>query len=146
MLCCQVPIRCQDVTVYFSMEEWEYIGGHRDLYKDAMMEDHRPLTSQDGAGRINSLERRPCLYPQDCPEEDHDVPENQQGEKLVVKVEFKDEASEADKRINHPCALLGRNPLERCPHPLYSQDCLEEESTVLESHQKIALRLTSCCL
>ncbi|XP_063813711.1 oocyte zinc finger protein XlCOF29-like isoform X2 [Pseudophryne corroboree] len=70
-------------------EEMEYIEEHRGLYKDVMMENYRPLTSLDGPSNRDTTERCPRpLYSQDCTEENHRIPQEDQGADLTdIKVE-----------------------------------------------------------
>ncbi|XP_075118227.1 uncharacterized protein LOC142189100 [Leptodactylus fuscus] len=61
-----VPIRCQDVAVYFSIQEWDYFEGHEDLYKEIKAKDHQPLTSAGRSSKRTTPERCPSpLLPQD---------------------------------------------------------------------------------
>ncbi|XP_044152327.1 zinc finger protein 3-like isoform X1 [Bufo gargarizans] len=101
----EVPIRCQDVTVHFSMEEWEYLEGHKDLYNDAMIENHQPLSITDGFRTRIPLERSPSrLSSQDCARENHNGPQDHQGEDVIdFKVEVIAEEGNMDEMGDHLC-------------------------------------------
>ncbi|KAM4691997.1 uncharacterized protein WCC33_016819 [Rhinophrynus dorsalis] len=109
----EVPIRCEDVAVYFSLEEWEYLEGHKELYKEVNMEDHQPHGSLDILMSKNTDEElKPIIYPSDCVKEDGIV-KNIQRENCLKQNKSKSE-SKCTRNLEEKLTLCNE---ENCRNP-----------------------------
>ncbi|XP_075698222.1 gastrula zinc finger protein XlCGF66.1-like isoform X2 [Rhinoderma darwinii] len=125
----EVPLRCQDVTVYFSMEEWEYIEGHKDQYDDIIMEDHQTPTSLYKCIKEETSGRCPSpLYSKNDPEEKQNVPQDHQvTEMTAIKVEVITGEEETYSSVTTPCK-------EEIPADIRTDDCAKS----LEGHHNLS--------
>ncbi|XP_063807065.1 zinc finger protein 250-like isoform X2 [Pseudophryne corroboree] len=130
----KVPGKCKDVEVSFSVTEWDYSGGHKDVVMD-------PTQLHDSVGECSS--RSPpgrCetpLYSGDYMKEENRI--------LIVDYQAEPGHSmylpqcKEDEPVPDPTSSGGcssRNPADPCETPLYSPGCIEEENrTVTQEYQ-----------
>ncbi|XP_069615537.1 oocyte zinc finger protein XlCOF7.1-like [Ranitomeya imitator] len=51
----EIPVRCEDVAVFFSVEEWKYLEGHKERYKDVVPGNNPPPGSA-GCDEVSAAE------------------------------------------------------------------------------------------
>ncbi|KAM3913742.1 uncharacterized protein RB166_018931 [Leptodactylus fuscus] len=141
----EVPIRCQDVTVYFSMEEWKYLEGHKDMYKDIMMNTQQPLTFPDEFSNRNALEECPShLCSLDCTVEIHNTPQvvpragGNKGKDFVIEItdEEKVEISTSDGQFKEkvvPIVISPKRHHDLSPESEGEIDILTSDNSVAEA-------------
>ncbi|XP_066443418.1 uncharacterized protein [Eleutherodactylus coqui] len=68
----EVPVKCDDVAVYFSMDEWDYIKSHKELYSDLVIEEPQDLMElpddTDSDESVSEEEAKPTTKQPNSPE------------------------------------------------------------------------------
>ncbi|XP_069825658.1 uncharacterized protein [Dendropsophus ebraccatus] len=146
----EVSLRCQDIAVYLSVGEWEYLEGHKDLYRDVRIETQQPLPSPDDSSNKNPPEPYPSPDDlQDSPEESHSALQDDQAESLkVIKKEVVETKMWGDEPCEekttsymYPDSSSKRDTSERCPSPDDVQECTEESPSILQDYLDGSLRV-----
>ncbi|XP_069615507.1 oocyte zinc finger protein XlCOF7.1-like [Ranitomeya imitator] len=143
----EVLVRCQNVAVYFSVEESEYLAGRKDLNKDVIMET-----------QPESRKKRPRTDNAQESAEESAAHEHQDGSYRVIKVEDEEleehDAEETGVGPGESRAALrvrsivsptdepsARKTLERRPRPDDAQESGEESDCATQDHQDGSLRI-----
>ncbi|PIO34257.1 hypothetical protein AB205_0088030, partial [Aquarana catesbeiana] len=119
----------EEDEAYGVMEE--LLEGHKDLYKDILMDNQPPLTSPDGSSNGNPPERCPCpLYSWDSTQEDHNIPHHHQGEDLMnMKVEVEETYVRDDQQYTEEAGMRRTFKEEDTPTEISTEHVIKKAST-----------------
>uniref|UniRef100_A0A8C5PXA7 C2H2-type domain-containing protein n=1 Tax=Leptobrachium leishanense TaxID=445787 RepID=A0A8C5PXA7_9ANUR len=93
----EVPVKCGDVSVYFSMEEWDFIEGHKDIYKELIAEEPELQTKAESPAIQEPEDLEENIETISISEEDEE--EGDDGEEDIQVVEINTDSCAAT--INH---------------------------------------------
>ncbi|XP_063291453.1 oocyte zinc finger protein XlCOF7.1-like [Pelobates fuscus] len=129
----EVPVRCGDVTVYFSMEEWDYLEKHTDLYKDFIMNNHPLLMPLVGEMERNTSEVKHFIIP---------MPDHLHGDDIFIKNNQQAKCQAINKLKTSPLESVRNtgedsNSLTEDTKTKYTSTILKEESTASEEKNHI---------
>ncbi|OCT68942.1 zinc finger protein 2 [Xenopus laevis] len=111
----EVTVRCEDVSVYFSKEEWEYLSCNKTLYKEVMQPNSPPLCLLDWENNLDSQDNLKAEYGWD------DVP--CQGEDMA------EEDYKVETLLNSAFPPVELNLANSASHSAYKKSVSYEEGT-----------------
>ncbi|XP_053544677.1 oocyte zinc finger protein XlCOF7.1 isoform X2 [Bombina bombina] len=132
----EVPIKCDDFAVYFSVEEWEYIEGHKEYYKDVMKE-----TRQTPETLEMSADMRLGACNTECASDEENI--DQMSARVDLDAE-EQEKLENDANDDKHCSVTVNETTEGDRHEKDFQHtdvcldpCTETKNEIIESSEKI---------